>query len=204
MQSPEGPDAVAANHGFTIDAKTAEQLTGSWIRFGCRATAGLSQGSRTPETNGSHIGLQRLHQRVQNRRVWVIAQAPGRCLADEGVAVDLEQLQQRLHGRWGRVASQGINSAHPLDWAGLLQQRQQQWHRPRIAVLTEHLQTLQPLIVTLLEQDQPPITSPGRLERVFLSVIDGDCIQGVTVQLRRQLPGQQLRIKRQACKALIP
>ena len=116
----------------------------------------------------------------------------------------LQQLQQRLHGRWGRVASQGINSAHPLNWAGLLQQRQQQWHRPRIAVLTEHLQTLQPLIVTLLEQDQPPITSPGRLERVFLSVIDGDCIQGVTVQLRSQFPGQQLRIKRQACKALIP
>ena len=85
-----------------------------------------------------------------------------------------------------------------------LAQRQQQWHCPRVAVLAEHLQTLQPLIVTLLEQGQPPITGPGRLERVLLSIIDGDRIQGVTVQLRRQLPSQQLRIKRQACKTLIP
>ena len=71
-------------------------------------------------------------------------------------------------------------------------------------MLTEHLQTLQPLIVTLLEQDQTLITGPGRLEGVLLSVIDGDRIQGVTVLFRRQLPGQQLRIKRQAGEALIP
>ena len=56
-------------------------------------------GSRTPETNGSHIGLQRLHQWIEHRRVGVIAQAPGRCLTHEGIAVDLKQLQQGLHGQ---------------------------------------------------------------------------------------------------------
>ena len=71
-------------------------------------------------------------------------------------------------------------------------------------MLTEDLQTLQPLIVTLLEQDQTLITGPSRLELVLLSIIDVDRIQVVDVQFPRQLPGQQLRIKRQAGKALIP
>ena len=85
------------HHRFTVDAQTRQQLPAA----GRLDRERLPASARILDTRGAprDIRLQRPDQRIEHRSIGEIAQAPGRSLADVGIGIELQQLQQRLNSR---------------------------------------------------------------------------------------------------------
>jgi molybdopterin-biosynthesis enzyme MoeA-like protein len=137
--------------------------------------------------HGRHIELQGADQGIEHRGVRVIAQAPGHRLAHVAVVVSGQQGQQGFHRQRVGVAPQGIDGAHPQDWAAGRQQRQQQGHGPGIPVFAEDAQSLHALLLGAAQPGDAGIAFGGHIQGRRLGGVD--LIERITEQLPVDSPG---------------